>query len=136
MPHQRTIEQRLVPVQQSGEIEVLVERAVCAMEVVEDPLLLLREGQNSRRQQAPKAERVALDLREGGALVEAGIVQEIFRTAVATLQGALLLGTDERSMYVGTRRPDQDAETARAVRPLAAPSGWPGRPLQRPRARR
>ena len=89
VPHQGAIEEGLVPVLQAGQVDVLIQRAALAVKIVENPLLLLRRREHPGRQQSPEAECVTLRFGKGGALVAAGIVQQIFRAAVATLQKAL-----------------------------------------------
>ena len=92
MIHHRAIEEGLVPVLQAGQVDVLIQRAALAVKIVENPLLLLRRREHPGRQQSPEAECVTLCFGEGGALVAAGIVQQIFRAAMATLQNALPKG--------------------------------------------
>jgi hypothetical protein len=84
------VEQRLVAVLQRLQQDVLGERRLQPMEVLEHPgdLLLLRR--HVRRQQAAQAQRVALLLGERGALVERRLAQQ--RDAAREPRGNLLVG--------------------------------------------
>ena len=81
-------EQRLVAVVQGGERNELFERIGQAAQVGEEARHLLVLGVDVRRQQAAQAQRIALDLGEGGALVAQGIVQQRYAARNAVFLGA------------------------------------------------
>jgi hypothetical protein len=65
----------LIPVHQADEIDVLLESAGLAAEVLEHPRLLLGLGGDLGRQEASEAERIPLGIGEAGALVESRVVR-------------------------------------------------------------
>ena len=69
-------EQRLVAVVQRVQRDVLVERIGHAPQLLQHALHLLLLRVHVRRQQAAQAERIALLLGEGGALVQQRVVQQ------------------------------------------------------------
>ncbi len=75
--HHHAVKQRLVPVLQADDLDVALDVAGLAAEIVHHAPRLLVHGLDVRRQQPAQAERVALRLGEGGAFVENGIVQPV-----------------------------------------------------------
>jgi hypothetical protein len=71
-------EQGLVAVVQGGQRDELLQRIGQAAQVCEEARHLLVLGVDVRRQQAAQAQRIALDLGEGGALVAQRIVQQSY----------------------------------------------------------
>ena len=76
MIHQQAEEKRLVAVVQRPQIDVLLEIARLAAEILEHALQLLFLRRDVRRQQAAQVQRIALGFGERGSLVERRILQE------------------------------------------------------------
>jgi hypothetical protein len=77
MLQDRPVEEGLVPVLQRHHEDVPMEVGGLGPEVPHDPLELLLDGEGPGGQQAPKTEHVALGGREGGALVESRILEQV-----------------------------------------------------------
>ena len=76
MVDQDAKEQRLVAVMQRSQIDVLLQVRGFAAEILQHTLDLLFLRKNSRRQQTPQAQRIALGFGERRALVGHGILQQ------------------------------------------------------------
>ena len=76
MIHEQAEEKRLVAVVQRSQIDVLVEIARLAPEILEHAPQLLFLGRDVRRQQAAQVQGIALRFGEGGSLVERRILQD------------------------------------------------------------
>ena len=74
--HHEPVEQGLVPVLETDQVDVLLERVRLAVEIPDDALFLLLEGRDPGGQQASQAEPVPLRIGEGCPLVGARIEQQ------------------------------------------------------------
>ncbi len=75
--HHGAVEEGFVAVLERREVDVFLERGLLGLEGRHDPQFLLAGSEDPRGQQAAQAQRLAFGIAEGGALVQAGVLEQV-----------------------------------------------------------